>query len=68
LKELATLYEPLNRFFEDVLVMDEDAEIRQNRLSLLFSVSQPFDEFGDFSKIVEGESISKDPKKKDREG
>jgi len=59
LTELATLYEPLNRFFEEVLVMDEDAAVRQNRLSLLFLVSQPFDEFGDFSKIVEGEAVSK---------
>ncbi len=59
LNELVTLYEPLNRFFEDVLVMDKDESVRQNRLSLLFSVSRLFEEFGDFSKIVEGESVSK---------
>lgn len=62
LKELATLYEPLNQFFKDVLVMDKEEAIRQNRLSLLFSVSRLFDEFGDFSKISEGETASKDPK------
>lgn len=52
---LATLYDPLNGFFEGVMVMDENPEVRQNRLSLLFSVQKLFDEFGDFSKIVEGE-------------
>ncbi len=53
---LATLYEPLNRFFDGVMVMDEDLDVRQNRLSLLRSVRALFDQFGDFSKIVEGES------------
>ncbi|MFQ5580109.1 MAG: glycine--tRNA ligase subunit beta [Nitrospiria bacterium] len=59
LEELATLYAPLNQFFEDVLVMEKDEAIRQNRLSLLYSVSRLFDEFGDFSKVVEGEAVSK---------
>jgi glycyl-tRNA synthetase beta chain len=56
---LSTLYEPLNRFFERVMVMDENSDVRQNRLSLLLSVRKLFDEFGDFSKIVEGESGAK---------
>ena len=32
---LARLREPIDRFFEDVLVMDKDAEVRNNRLRLL---------------------------------
>ncbi|HZR47849.1 MAG TPA: glycine--tRNA ligase subunit beta [Candidatus Manganitrophaceae bacterium] len=39
---LATLYEPLNRFFDGVMVMDENPDVRQNRLSLLFRVQQLF--------------------------
>ena len=59
LEMLATLYVPLNRFFEGVLVMDPNEEIRNNRLSLLSWVRTLFDEFGDFSKIVEGEPSPK---------
>ena len=32
---LAALREPIDRFFEDVLVMDENKEVRENRLRLL---------------------------------
>ena len=32
---LAELREPIDRFFDDVLVMDEDNEVRENRLRLL---------------------------------
>ncbi|MFR3999343.1 MAG: glycine--tRNA ligase subunit beta, partial [Paratractidigestivibacter faecalis] len=32
---LAELREPIDRFFEDVLVMDEDTRVRENRLRLL---------------------------------
>ena len=32
---LAELREPIDRFFEDVLVMDEDTKVRENRLRLL---------------------------------
>jgi len=53
LERLSTLNEPLNQFFDDVLVMDKDDKVKQNRLSLLFAVSEPFKAFGDFSKIVE---------------
>jgi glycyl-tRNA synthetase beta chain len=59
LEMLATLYVPLNRFFEGVLVMDPDEAIRNNRLSLLSWVRTLFDEFADFSKIVEGEPTPK---------
>jgi glycyl-tRNA synthetase beta chain len=32
---LARLREPIDRFFDDVLVMDEDKAVRENRLRLL---------------------------------
>ena len=32
---LADLREPIDRFFDDVLVMDEDTSVRENRLRLL---------------------------------
>ncbi len=35
LSALARLREPIDRFFEDVLVMDEDKAVRENRLRLL---------------------------------
>lgn len=34
-KALAELREPIDRFFDDVLVMDEDTMVRENRLRLL---------------------------------
>ena len=34
-KALAELREPIDRFFDDVLVMDEDTDMRENRLRLL---------------------------------
>lgn len=56
LEKLATLYTPLNQFFDDVLVMDKDDAIRNNRLALLCAVGNLFKDFGDFSKIVEEET------------
>ena len=32
---LAELKTPIDRFFDDVLVMDDDTEVRENRLRLL---------------------------------
>jgi len=63
LERFATLYEPMNRFFEGVMVMDPNEEIRNNRLSLLSWVGTLFNEFGDFSKIVEGEPTPKSEQK-----
>ncbi|MBI3805034.1 MAG: glycine--tRNA ligase subunit beta [Nitrospirae bacterium] len=63
LEILATLYEPLNRFFEGVMVMDPNPEVQRNRLSLLFRIKKRFDAFGDFSKIVEGEGATKPEQK-----
>jgi len=52
-KALFELKNPVNTFFDNVLVMDKKPEIRQNRLGLLFSVKGVFDLLGDFSMISE---------------
>ncbi|MBI4681567.1 MAG: glycine--tRNA ligase subunit beta [Nitrospirae bacterium] len=44
---------PINSFFNSVLVMDKNPQIKDNRLALLLSVKKSFDLLGDFSKIVE---------------
>ena len=43
LAALASLREPIDRFFTDVLVMDEDESVRDNRLRLLNRFSHVFD-------------------------
>jgi glycyl-tRNA synthetase beta chain len=52
LRELASLRQPIDRFFNGVLVMEEDREIRANRLSLLKVIRDLFNRFADFSRIV----------------
>jgi glycyl-tRNA synthetase beta chain len=51
LARVATLRQPVDAFFDDVMVMVEDADIRRNRLSLLALVAGLFDTFADFSKL-----------------
>jgi len=51
LVRVATLRQPVDAFFDDVMVMAEDAEVRRNRLSLLALVAALFDTFADFSKL-----------------
>jgi len=50
--ELSYLKDLINRFFDKVLVMTEDDELRANRLALVNSVWQMFFLFGDLSQIV----------------
>ena len=40
MRETAGLREPVDRFFDEVMVMDEDASLRANRLALLNLVNQ----------------------------
>ena len=51
LRETAFLRTPVDAFFEGVLVMDEDARLRANRLALLRGVAALFDRFADFSRL-----------------
>ncbi|MHB8828795.1 MAG: glycine--tRNA ligase subunit beta [Syntrophales bacterium] len=52
LRNIARLQKPVDKFFETVLVMAEEEEIRVNRLSLLKNISFLFHKLADFSKIV----------------
>ncbi|MDA5632010.1 MULTISPECIES: glycine--tRNA ligase subunit beta [Rhizobium/Agrobacterium group] len=52
MQALSTLRAPVDRFFEDVLVNDEDAAIRANRLALLKAIREATGTVADFSKIT----------------
>ena len=47
----ATLAPLMERFFDEVLVMDEDEAVRANRLRLLLDVRDTLGRLGDFSQI-----------------
>jgi len=49
---LGTLRQPVDRFFEAVLVNDPDAAIRANRLSLLTKLRDTMRQVADFSKVA----------------
>jgi len=49
--EIASMRETVDQFFDDVMVMAEDMDIRRNRLALLGQVSGLFERLADFSKI-----------------
>jgi glycyl-tRNA synthetase beta chain len=49
LETLAALQEPVDRFFDDVLVMDDDPAVQHNRLSLLSLLRGKFMLVADFS-------------------
>ncbi|MDR7028817.1 glycine--tRNA ligase subunit beta [Rhizobium rosettiformans] len=52
MQALSTLRGPVDKFFEDVLVNDEDAAIRANRLALLKAIREATGTVADFSKIT----------------
>jgi glycyl-tRNA synthetase beta chain len=49
---LSTAREPVDAFFDKVMVMVEDAKIRANRLALLRTLLKEFSTIADFSEIV----------------
>ncbi len=49
---LATAREPVDRFFDKVMVMVDDARVRANRLALLETLLREFSTIADFSEIV----------------
>jgi glycyl-tRNA synthetase beta chain len=51
LATIATLRDPVDAFFNDVMVMAEDMAVRRNRLALLASISSIFRQIADFSQI-----------------
>jgi glycyl-tRNA synthetase beta chain len=51
LKHLATLRDPIDDFFNDVMVMVDDKALRNNRLSLLSSLRGLFINVADISQM-----------------
>lgn len=51
LKQLQEINPSVEKFFDDVLVMDKDEKIKQNRLALLSLLKQKYDYICDFSKL-----------------
>ncbi|MBE0426138.1 MAG: glycine--tRNA ligase subunit beta [Nitrospirae bacterium] len=49
---LSSLTEPVNKFFDQVLVMDKRAEIKNNRLALLNEIWRTVSKIADFSKLA----------------
>ncbi len=54
LQQLAALREPVDRFFDDVMVMCDDDRLRRNRLALLSSLSALFLNVADLSRLQAG--------------
>ena len=51
LEAIATLRNPVDAFFDNVMVMADEDAIRRNRLALLASISAVFGQIADFSQI-----------------
>ncbi len=51
-KKLLNAKEAIDEFFDKVLVMDKDEKVKENRLTLLYSIKKKFDKIADFSKLV----------------
>ena len=60
---LSTAKEPVNAFFDKVMVMVEDGRIRANRLALLQILLKEFSTIADFSEIVTEGKESKESSK-----
>ena len=51
LSQLAELREPVDRFFDDVMVMADDKKLRDNRVALLNNLHQLFLQIADISRL-----------------
>ena len=56
LMELASLRQPVDEFFEKVLVMAKESHLRENRLALLWELSQVLLNVADFSLLTNAEA------------
>jgi glycyl-tRNA synthetase beta chain len=48
---MKSLKEPIDKFFDNVMVMDKDPKIKENRLSMLSEIKNLFFKIADFSKL-----------------
>jgi len=51
MKGLISLNPYIEKFFENVLVMDNDEQVKNNRLALLTILKEKYEKIADFSKI-----------------
>ena len=51
LKQLEDINPSVEKFFNDVLVMDKDVNVKENRLALLTMLKKKYDYLADFSKL-----------------
>ncbi len=59
LEILATLRQPIDHFFDELMVMDPDATIRRNRLALVRLIRETFGQIADISRLeLPGENRS----------
>ncbi len=49
---MSTLRGTVDRFFDEVMVLAEDTDLRQNRLRLLYAISTTFLQVADISQMV----------------
>jgi glycyl-tRNA synthetase beta chain len=54
LGDLATLKPAVDKFFDDVLVMDKDPQVKANRLALLGAIDRTFRTIADFRQLAVG--------------
>ena len=59
LADIASLRKHVDAFFETVMVMDKDAEVKNNRLALLAGITGLFSAIADFSRLVLGNEETK---------
>ncbi len=52
LRALSSIRQPVDRFFDEVLVMDEDRTLRNNRLALLRGLAEAMNQVADISKLA----------------
>jgi glycyl-tRNA synthetase beta chain len=52
LADIASLRKPVDAFFDTVMVMDKDADVKNNRLALLAGITGLFSGIADFSRLV----------------
>jgi glycyl-tRNA synthetase beta chain len=52
LLDIATLRSPIDEFFEGVMVLADDQNLRRNRMALLSHIAALFGKFADFSKLA----------------
>ena len=52
-RELTALAGPIHTYFEDVMVMVDDIQLRNNRLAFLSHIDRLFQRIADFLQIVQ---------------